>query len=123
MLPSDERLTAAALQRIVESGYSRIPVHRPGNREDILGVIICKELITVDPREGKPVSDLIIRSVPRMWASTPMSDMLDLFQTGRSHMAVLVEKQDKAPGGGSVDDWVSHRRGACSCLTRGLVWT
>ena len=38
-----------------------------------------------------PVHCMRMRPMPRLSASTPMYDMLKLFQTGRSHMAVLTQ--------------------------------
>ena len=75
----------------------QIPIHRPGNHKDIIGLLITKELITIDPNAGTSIAELTMRSIPRMWSDTPMSDMLDLFQTGRSHIALLVNRP--MPGG------------------------
>merc|ERR1719201_1982434 len=36
MLPSDIVLDRSVIKSIVESGYSRIPIHVPGRREDII---------------------------------------------------------------------------------------
>ncbi len=41
MLSADMLLNEAALLSILESGHSRIPVHKPGNRSvDVLSLII-----------------------------------------------------------------------------------
>jgi CBS domain containing-hemolysin-like protein len=37
MLPSNMPLNEANVKRILEMGHSRVPVHRPGNRQDIIG--------------------------------------------------------------------------------------
>ena len=43
-LPTDARLDGATLRAIVASGHSRVPVHSPGDKEAIVGVILVKEL-------------------------------------------------------------------------------
>lgn len=91
MLPSDTVLDRGVIRSIVESGYSRIPIHVPGRREDIIGLIIAKELLLLDPDEEVPVLSTQVRlyALPRMDAQISMYDVLNIFQTGKSHMAVL----------------------------------
>jgi metal transporter CNNM len=68
---------------------------REGNRKAIMGLILVKELVLINPADNTPVSSLRLRELPRLAADTPMYDMLKLFETGKSHMAVLT----RAPGG------------------------
>ncbi|CAL8472218.1 g11760 [Coccomyxa elongata] len=89
MLPSDAELNVATMRAVLGSGHSRIPVHRPGTRRDILGLIIVKELALLDLEAGTRVGDVKMRSLPMLRADTAMYDLLTLFQTGRSHMVVL----------------------------------
>ena len=63
-------------------------------REDLIGIIIVKELILVDKDAGVRVGDLKLRSAPQLKSDTRLYDMLRLFETGRCHLAVLVQ----APG-------------------------
>ncbi len=53
------------------------------------------------PPDNTPVSALRLRELPRLAADTPMYDMLKLFETGRSHMAVLTRPPGGALGGGA----------------------
>ncbi|GIL60817.1 hypothetical protein Vafri_15336 [Volvox africanus] len=94
MLSTEDRLDERTLQAILMSGHSRIPVHREGNRKAIIGLILVKELVLINPAENTSVSSLRLRELPRLAAETPMYDMLKLFETGKSHMAVLT----RAPG-------------------------
>ena len=50
--------------RLPPAGHSRIPVHRPGDRGAILGIMLVKELIMVDRQQGKTVGRLKVRSLP-----------------------------------------------------------
>ena len=165
MLSADMQLNEAALLSILESGHSRIPVHKPGNkyvictglskrcfcaqdlqsqhscvsahqlktprtlstaifktsdpitspptcsislqppslsntspaalytprRKELIGIILVKELILVDKDASTRVGELKMRSAPQLRADTRLYDMLRLFETGRCHMAVLVQ--------------------------------
>jgi metal transporter CNNM len=95
-LSSDTVLNEETLTEILAKGHSRIPVHRPDNPNAFLGILLVKELILVDPRAGRKVSGMKIRSLPHMMADTPLHDMLEFFKIGRSHMAVLVRPTDAA---------------------------
>jgi len=92
---SDESpLDDALLDRILASGNSRVPVHRGADRARLVGLVLVKELVLVDPGAGTPVGRLpggLVRPLPRLPADTPLYDMLRLFEAGGSHMAALVE--------------------------------
>lgn len=42
MICADDRIDERALHNILLSGHSRIPVHRHGNRKDIIGILLAK---------------------------------------------------------------------------------
>jgi metal transporter CNNM len=96
MLSLEDVLDEATLTAILASGHSRIPVHRPGNKSDILGILLVKELILVDIHGGIKVSSMKVRSLPSLLAETPMYDMLKLFELGRSHMVLLMQPTREA---------------------------
>jgi len=62
-----------------------------------VGLILVKELLLVRPAARLRVSDLQLRMLPRLPADTPLYDLLRLFESGRSHMAVVVEPPAGAP--------------------------
>jgi hypothetical protein len=86
--PHPPQATRAA---VLASGHSRIPVYQGSNRKDIIGLILAKELVQYWSAEQPPlVKDVLMRPFLRVPADTPMFDMLNLFQIGRSHMAIVV---------------------------------
>ena len=91
MVSVDTILDKQTLESILNSGHSRILVHKKGERRKIIGIVLVKELILIDPNANLPVSSLEIRHVPHLLAETPMYDMLRLFKTGRTHIAVLTQ--------------------------------
>ncbi|KAK9820620.1 hypothetical protein WJX72_012381 [[Myrmecia] bisecta] len=107
MLASDEILNKETMSRVLANGHSRIPVHRPGNRKDIMGLLLVKELVLLDLEANIPVSAIKMRSLPYLKGDTPMYDLLKLFQTGRSHMVVLTK-----PGHASASRTTSTTLGA-----------
>ncbi|KAK2079293.1 hypothetical protein QBZ16_002984 [Prototheca wickerhamii] len=127
MLSTDTVLDEATRTAVLASGHSRIPVYRAGNRNDILGITLVKEMVQGlegAARAGAPgpprVGDLKIRSMPTLLAKTPMYDMLKLFKIGRSHMAVLAAAaaerrllaayDSSDSSGAETDYWLLPRR-------------
>ncbi|KAK9818258.1 hypothetical protein WJX72_009693 [[Myrmecia] bisecta] len=90
MLPSDTILNSDTIKDIVANGHSRVPVHEPGDRQAILGLLLVKELLVVDETAGIHIRDLKLRTLPRLHADTAMYAMLKVFRAGKSHMALLV---------------------------------
>ena len=49
MVPLDMLLGREQLSNILRTGHSRIPVHTPGNPQDVVGLLLVKELVLLDP--------------------------------------------------------------------------
>ena len=112
MVAADAVLDEATMGSIVASGHSRIPVHKPGSRAEVVGMILAKELIMVDPARALPVASLQLRSLPHLRSDTRLYDILRLFETGRCHMAILVSP----PGGRGrrARRWMRRRASAAA---------
>ncbi|KAF8377938.1 hypothetical protein HHK36_031327 [Tetracentron sinense] len=78
------------LNAIITMGHSRVPVYA-GNPTNIIGLILVKNLLTVDPKDAVPLRKMIIRKIPRVSESIPLYDILNEFQKGHSHIAVVVK--------------------------------
>lgn len=122
-LPADARLDADTLARVVASGHSRIPVHTPGRKDAVVGMLLAKELILVDYTRPPRVGDLNVRALPFLRADTRLYDMLRLFESGRCHMAVLVspprEESDTSSSDGNEPSPPLKKRSAWARLTDG----
>ncbi|CAK9164614.1 unnamed protein product [Ilex paraguariensis] len=79
---------------ILEKGHSRVPVYyaEPAN---IIGLILAKNLLTIHPEDEVPVKNVTIRRIPRVPETLPLYDILNEFQKGHSHMAVVVRQCNK----------------------------
>ena len=84
--PSPYHFTAnLVLPQIVAQGHSRVPVYR-GERDNIIGILLVKRLIHLDPDDCTPVASLEGANTPppSCLTSMPLFDLLNKFQTGRS---------------------------------------
>ncbi|KAL4318959.1 hypothetical protein GQ457_18G019580 [Hibiscus cannabinus] len=97
------KLDRELMSLVLEKGHSRVPVYyeQPTN---IIGVILVKNLLTIHHEDGVPVKDVTIRRIPRVRESLPLYDILNEFQKGHSHMAVVVRQCNKTEQGPSQID-------------------
>lgn len=68
---------------MVREGHSRWPVYR-GSKDNIIGMILVKSLILVDPKAGIKVKEVNLRRLPVVNEQVPLYKMLDMFQQGKS---------------------------------------
>ncbi|KAJ1437700.1 hypothetical protein B484DRAFT_324434 [Ochromonadaceae sp. CCMP2298] len=100
MIPVTENLSYKTIYAIFKSGYSRIPVYNK-NRHDIVGLILAKDLIFVDPEDETPVQNFMLlfgRKPAVVWHDQKLGETLAMFKREKAHMAVVRD----APCFGSV---------------------
>lgn len=90
----DERtmIDARTLQSILDAGHSRIPLWRD-DPSNFVGMLLVKSLNLNFILEGGIIARADIKELPLVTDTTPLYTMLNIFQTGRSHMAGVL-----APG-------------------------
>ncbi|KAK1439981.1 hypothetical protein QVD17_05806 [Tagetes erecta] len=88
------KLDRNLMNLILEKGHSRVPVYyeQPTN---IIGLVLVKNLLTIHPEDEIPVRRVTIRKIPRVPETLPLYDILNEFQKGHSHMAVVVRQYHK----------------------------
>lgn len=59
MLSSDVTLSYDTLIAIFKAGHSRIPIYEGSNKNDIIGLLLTKDLIFIDPDDEVPISSFI----------------------------------------------------------------
>ena len=71
--------------QIIHQGHSRVPVY-VGSRDNIVGMLLVKRLIHLDPEDCTPIASLDGATTPPPSCVTtmPLFDLLNQFQTGRS---------------------------------------
>jgi len=79
------------MYEIFKSGYSRIPVFDK-DRNDIIGLILAKDLIFVDPEDETSVEafvDLFGRKPMVVWHDTSLGETLAMFRQEHAHLAIV----------------------------------
>ncbi|KAJ3562519.1 hypothetical protein NP233_g9515 [Leucocoprinus birnbaumii] len=126
MLSIDSKLDYELLNKICQTGHSRVPVYEEvevplaaiplgsgvsssaivnstgsahghggqGNQrmvkvKKIIGVLLVKQCVLLDPRDATPLRKIPLNKVPFIPNNEPLLGMLDKFQEGRSHMAIV----------------------------------
>jgi metal transporter CNNM len=81
-IPYDMILNEHNMVQIYASGYTRIPVHLPNNKNAIVGILVTKYLIVVNPRDNRCVNTIPLRLPRCVSPSMPLVDILNMFQLG-----------------------------------------
>ncbi|RSH88705.1 hypothetical protein EHS25_002932 [Saitozyma podzolica] len=97
-LPADKVLDHQAIDQILLSGFSRIPIHEPGQKDNFVGMLLVKRLITYNPDDAWPVSRFQLLPLPEARPSINCFQALDYFQTGRAHLLLISETPGQRGG-------------------------
>jgi CBS domain containing-hemolysin-like protein len=95
-----------ALRQVIASGHTRLPVYGE-SRDEVVGVLHIKDILQEMGRAQKsghrPIADLLRRPffVPE---SKPVDTMLQEFQRGRTHIAIVVDEFGGVSGLVTIED-------------------
>ncbi|MED6122171.1 hypothetical protein PIB30_037338 [Stylosanthes scabra] len=89
-LDINSKLDMNTMTLIMNKGHSRIPLYS-GHPSNIIGLILVKNLMLCRPEDETPIKNLIIRKIPRVYENWPLYEILNQFQKGHSHMAVVLK--------------------------------
>lgn len=98
VMAEDTVLDEKTMDKILSAGYSRIPIHAPGNPRDFVGMLLVKILITYDPEDACQVKDFPLATLPETRPETSCLDIVNFFQEGKSHMVLVSEHPGEARG-------------------------
>jgi metal transporter CNNM len=90
-MSEDTVLDEPTMDLILSAGYSRIPIHEPGNPTNFVGMLLVKILITYDPEDCKLVREFPLATLPETRPETSCLDIVNFFQEGKSHMVLVSE--------------------------------
>jgi CBS domain containing-hemolysin-like protein len=97
----------AALAKMLEIGYSRVPIYS-GNRQHVTGIALLKELIRTD-LAGKVANVGHLAKEPIfVHPGTPIDDVFKIFQKKQSHMAIVHDPDDGILGLVTLEDLVEE---------------
>ncbi|KAF7428473.1 hypothetical protein PC9H_007697 [Pleurotus ostreatus] len=108
MLSIDAKLDYDTLKKITATGHSRVPVYeeialpptgdaesskwiaeKPRMVKRIIGVFLVKHCVLLDPKEAVPLRKMPLNKIPSVPQNESLLGILDKFQEGRSHIAVV----------------------------------
>ncbi|CAN0902858.1 DUF21 domain-containing protein At5g52790 [Linum grandiflorum] len=92
-LDINSKLDEKTMELIISQGHSRVPIYM-GSPHNIVGLILVKNLIKCRFEDETPIRELTIRRIPRVQDHLPLYDILNQFQKGHSHMAVVVKQKE-----------------------------
>ncbi|MBS0365150.1 MAG: CBS domain-containing protein [Proteobacteria bacterium] len=104
-----EQPLAQIMATVVESGHSRFPV-MDGDRDDIVGILLAKELLRLN---GAPTHERFdIREFMRPAVFVPESKRLNVllkdFRRNRNHMAIVVDEYGGVAGLCTIEDVIEQ---------------
>jgi len=97
-LSSDTILDAKMIESLLLGGYSRFPVHEPGNPLSFSGLLLVKKVMLYDPSLCWPVSKFDLSILPEAKPTINCFQALDYFQTGRAHILLISNTPGMAGG-------------------------
>lgn len=91
-----------SLHQVIDTGHSRFPVYE-SNREDIIGILLAKDLLKL-----QRAPELNIRTLLRPPVFIPesksLNDLLREFRNTRNHMALVVDEFGRIAGLITIED-------------------
>jgi metal transporter CNNM len=97
MISVKETLSYKMIYDIFKAGYSRIPVYDK-DENDIISLILAKDLIFVDPEDEIPISnflDLFGRKPIFVWHDDKLGETLSTFRNERAHLALVRDVENE----------------------------
>ncbi len=95
-----------AVERILDSGHSRLPVYEEG-KDNIVGILYSRDLLAAEARGGRAASPAL-RDLMRPAFFVPESkrvdEMLTEFQERRVHIAIIVDEYGGVAGIVTIED-------------------
>eukprot|EP01090_Pellita_catalonica_P015492 TRINITY_DN4214_c0_g1_i2.p1 TRINITY_DN4214_c0_g1~~TRINITY_DN4214_c0_g1_i2.p1 ORF type:complete len:253 (-),score=41.85 TRINITY_DN4214_c0_g1_i2:24-782(-) len=92
MLDINMTLDPQKFKMLLGAGHSRVPVYED-DRQNVVGLLIIKKLISVSRKKKTALRDLKLFDIPTWTKTTPLYTVLDRFQKGRCHMAMVSETE------------------------------
>eukprot|EP01102_Stenamoeba_stenopodia_P009518 TRINITY_DN2816_c0_g1_i1.p1 TRINITY_DN2816_c0_g1~~TRINITY_DN2816_c0_g1_i1.p1 ORF type:complete len:519 (-),score=81.14 TRINITY_DN2816_c0_g1_i1:37-1593(-) len=94
MLNAEEKLNLETIHKIRKFKHSRFPVYKH-NKSNIIGILFMKDLVGVDTSGTPKIEDLPLKKMPIVQSDMKLYPLLDKFQLGKSHLALVQDVQTK----------------------------
>ncbi len=91
-------------ETVVRTGHSRITVYG-GDLDDIQGFVHAKDLLAVpEEKRHRPIERALIRPVPVVPETTPISPVLEMMRSQGVHLAVAIDEHGSVSGLVTLED-------------------
>ncbi|TXD17468.1 HlyC/CorC family transporter [Extensimonas vulgaris] len=90
------------LDLVIQTGHSRFPVYQ-GERENIIGTLMAKDLLKLQRAPGLSVRALL-RPAVFVPESKALNDLLREFRANRNHLAVVIDEFGRVAGLITIED-------------------
>jgi len=97
-MSADTILDEKTVEEIFNAGFSRIPIHLPGEPDNFIGMFLVRVLISYDPEDALPVAAFPLATLPETGVDTSCLNILNYFQEGKSHMIIISETPGEPTG-------------------------
>lgn len=88
MISYDSKFDSELLQLIMKNGFSRVPVFK-GEKTNILGMLLVKNLLSLNFDKSVDVKDLKLSPLPRFSGDHSIFSIFHEFKMGKSHMGIV----------------------------------
>ncbi len=102
------------IKLIKEEGYSRIPIYKGQSREQIIGILIAKDLIEVNKKDMNKNVSQFIKPAVFVQQNKRIKDILDIMRKKQKIMAIVIDEYGCFSGILTIEDIVEKIFGAIS---------
>ncbi|QUG73248.1 HlyC/CorC family transporter [Borreliella afzelii] len=103
-----------AIKLIKEEGYSRIPIYKRQSREQIIGILIAKDLIEINKKDMNKNISQFIKPAVFVQQNKRIKDILDIMRKKQKIMAIVIDEYGGFSGILTIEDIVEKIFGAIS---------
>ena len=88
-IPNNSIIDQELIKTIQDNGFSRIPVYDIENTEDIIGIVIIRDLLGIDINAGESIKKYVRSEVLSIKKDMHLDDLLNHFLANKKHIACL----------------------------------
>ncbi|WKC87891.1 hemolysin family protein [Borreliella japonica] len=102
------------IKLIKEEGYSRVPIYKGQSREQIIGILIAKDLIEINKKDTNKNVSQFIKPAVFVQQNKRIKDILDIMRKKQKIMAIVIDEYGGFSGILTIEDIVEKIFGAIS---------
>lgn len=108
MIPNNAIINKELVDTIKDKGFSRIPVYDIANTEDIVGIVIIRDLLGLDMNAGESISNFVRSETLSIKKEMRLDDLLNHFLVNKKHIACLYNEFGTFVGVVTLEDIIEE---------------